>query len=234
MKGAGDKPDVALAQMLVKELLKSSGAFAAHDAASGQANDAFVDVVSAAVARSIDLRLPVDGQTAPSHAASPWRAPRALAPPHGARGPQHDDVDGVDVAAAVVDGHGRVSSDFGPRVDPFTHRGAFHHGVDVAAPLGTPIHAARDGVVVHAGPASGYGNLIEVEGDDGVRVRYGHADHVDVRVGDVVHVGDAVGTVGNSGRSTGPHVHVEVRDAAGDAIDPETALFIDRARRPDT
>lgn len=230
MKVPGDKTatkaDDALAEMMVKQLLKSSGAFSSHDAASGQAQDTFVDVVAAAVAKQIDLHLPTPGDPA-ARAPAPFKGPHTLALVDDAH--QHDAAGDDGLAASVLAGHGRVSSDFGPRVDPFTRKQAFHHGVDIAAPLGTPIHAASDGVVVHAGPAKGYGNLVEVEGADGVRVRYGHADHVNVKVGDVVHSGDAVGTVGNSGRSTGPHVHVEVRDSEGDAIDPETALLVARS-----
>lgn len=258
IKPPGDKgrADHALAEMMVKQLLKSSGAFAAHDAASGQAQDAFVDVVAGAVARQIDLRLPTPGEV-PARAPAPFGGPHALArldgpgasaARHGVHGPAdddghggaHDDGDGASHAHDGVPGGaladvvlggapGRLSSDFGPRRDPFTHRSAFHHGVDIAAPLGTPLHAAGAGVVVHAGPAAGYGNLVEVEGADGVRVRYAHADRVDVHVGDVVSAGDALGTVGNSGRSTGPHVHIEVRDRDGDAVDPETALWVARA-----
>lgn len=212
----------ALGSMLVRQMLKDSHVFGGNDAGAAQAQDAFVDVVADAVSRSMALR-----------AAPP--------PGHGAAPPQHTQIARAEFDADfdadfdggledVVGGHGRVSSGFGPRVDPFTHKASFHHGVDVAAPKGSPIHALAGGRVVVAGPVKGYGNLVEVEGDDGQRVRYAHADRVDVAVGDVVEKGQALATVGSTGRSTGPHVHIEVRDD-GAAVDPETALLLARSAR---
>ncbi|WP_423132899.1 M23 family metallopeptidase [Gordonia malaquae] len=99
-----------------------------------------------------------------------------------------------------------LTSAFAPRW------GAFHGGLDMAAPLGTPIHAVTDGVVVNAGPASGYGNWVQVKGADGTITMYGHMSSSGVKVtkGEKVTAGDVIALVGNEGFSTGPHLHFEV------------------------
>jgi len=88
--------------------------------------------------------------------------------------------------------------------------GVMHWGIDMAAPLGTPIYAATDGVVLKAGPASGYGNAIYIQNADGDVEIYGHMKYYDVRAGDVVHAGDQIAKVGSQGQSTGPHLHFEL------------------------
>lgn len=100
--------------------------------------------------------------------------------------------------------------------------GSFHGGLDLAAPLGTPIHAVTDGVVVEAGPASGYGNWIQVKADDGTITMYGHmaSSGVLVSKGQKVTAGDVIGLVGSEGFSTGPHVHFEVWKNGTTKIDP--------------
>ena len=100
--------------------------------------------------------------------------------------------------------------------------GSFHGGLDLAAPLGTPIHAAADGVVVEAGPASGYGNWIQVKLADGTINMYGHmaASGVLVQKGQKVTAGDVIALVGNEGFSTGPHCHFEVWKNGSTKIDP--------------
>ncbi len=100
--------------------------------------------------------------------------------------------------------------------------GTFHGGIDFAAPLGTPIHAATDGVVIEAGPASGFGNWIQVQASDGTVTMYGHmaSSGVLVSKGQKVTAGDIIGLVGNEGFSTGPHVHVEVWKNGKTKIDP--------------
>ena len=85
------------------------------------------------------------------------------------------------------------------------------------------------GLVTRAEEAGGYGLVVEVKNAVGEIVRYAHAESLDVRVGDQVHAGQTLGAVGSTGRSTGPHVHVEVL-AKGHAVDPETALLLDRRR----
>jgi hypothetical protein len=88
--------------------------------------------------------------------------------------------------------------------------GQMHWGVDLAAPLGTPILAAADGVVLRAGPATGFGNAVYIQDADGNVHIYGHMRYYDVHAGDVVHAGDQIAKVGNQGQSTGPHLHYEI------------------------
>jgi len=114
---------------------------------------------------------------------------------------------------------GFVSSSFGRRADPFTGHMAYHEGVDIATKLGSPIHAMADGVVSFVGEKSQYGKTVEITHAQGLVTRYGHALALLVKVGDKVARGDAIAQVGSSGRSTGPHVHVEVLKA-GRAVNP--------------
>jgi murein DD-endopeptidase MepM/ murein hydrolase activator NlpD len=105
----------------------------------------------------------------------------------------------------------RVTSGFGNRIDPVHGRRAWHAGVDVAAPEGTAIRAVRDGTVVFSGKRGGYGNLVILDHGDGVTTRYAHCRDLGVRAGDTVRAGQDIATVGSTGRSTGPHVHLEMR-----------------------
>ncbi|MFP4557169.1 MAG: M23 family metallopeptidase [Bacteroidales bacterium] len=106
---------------------------------------------------------------------------------------------------------GRVSAYFGPRSDPFTKKRKFHHGIDFVGPKGAPIYAAGKGKVTRAEYSFfGYGNLVEVDHGFGYKTRYAHLKDIKVRKGDLVSRGQIVGTLGNSGRSTGPHLHYEV------------------------
>ena len=100
--------------------------------------------------------------------------------------------------------------------------GSFHGGIDMAAPLGTPIHAVTDGVIKEAGPASGYGNWVQLQADDGTITMYGHmsSSGVLVHAGQRVTAGDVIALVGNEGFSTGPHVHFEVWKNGNTKIDP--------------
>lgn len=103
------------------------------------------------------------------------------------------------------------SSAFGWRIDPFTGLRAMHEGVDFSAPVGTPIAAAAGGVVVSAMPHPQYGNLVEIDHGNGYTTRYAHCDKILVTQGQVVKSGQQIATVGDTGRSTGPHLHFEVR-----------------------
>jgi murein DD-endopeptidase MepM/ murein hydrolase activator NlpD len=105
---------------------------------------------------------------------------------------------------------GRISSSFGERMDPFNGEGAFHAGVDIAAPTGTPIYAPADGVVAKAGPASGYGHEVIIDHGGGISTLYGHLSSFAVVAGQIVKRGQIIGYVGDLGRSTGPHLHYEV------------------------
>jgi murein DD-endopeptidase MepM/ murein hydrolase activator NlpD len=101
--------------------------------------------------------------------------------------------------------------------------GSMHWGIDLAAPLGTPIYAATDGVVLRAGPASGFGNAIYIQNADGDVEIYGHMKYYNVKAGDVVHAGDQIAKVGNQGQSTGPHLHFELHRGGmtGKPFDPQ-------------
>ncbi|MFN4113500.1 MAG: M23 family metallopeptidase [Sphingomonadaceae bacterium] len=104
-----------------------------------------------------------------------------------------------------------ISSTFGYRRDPFTGGAAMHSGIDFKGPVGAPIYAAADGVVSFVGQKSGYGNVIEISHGNGLMTRYAHLSRFDTRVGQKVAAGERIAGLGNSGRSTGPHLHFEVR-----------------------
>lgn len=106
---------------------------------------------------------------------------------------------------------GWYSSNYGWRIDPFSGQKAFHEGVDFMADSGTAIQAAGGGIVVYADTYAGYGNMIEIDHGNGLISRYAHASKVLAKVGDVVMKGQKIGEVGSTGRSTGPHLHFEVR-----------------------
>jgi len=122
----------------------------------------------------------------------------------------------------------RRSSGFGNRKDPFTGARAFHAGLDFAAPTGTAVFPAGNGTVTFAGRMSGYGNLVEVDHGNGLVTRYGHLSAILVSKGDTVTTGEQIARVGSTGRSTGPHLHFEVR-RADSPIDPK--LFIESGKR---
>lgn len=125
-----------------------------------------------------------------------------------------------------IDG-GWFSSNFGWRIDPFTGRRAIHEGVDFVAPVGTPILAAAGGVVAASEYHPEYGNMIEIDHGNGLLTRYAHASKRLVKLGDIVLRGQKIATVGNSGRSTGPHLHFEVRNG-GVAVNPTRFLKAQR------
>lgn len=106
---------------------------------------------------------------------------------------------------------GPITSSFGEREDPFNGEGAFHAGVDISAIFGTPVHAAADGVVAKAGLESGYGRVIILDHGNGIETLYGHLSGFAVTDGQAVRRGQIIGYVGMSGRTTGPHLHYEVR-----------------------
>lgn len=116
---------------------------------------------------------------------------------------------------------GVISSGFGWRIHPVTGERKLHKGVDFAAPTGTPIFAAADGIVTAAGwTDDGYGNIVELRHDDGSVTLYAHANSVYVSRGQTVQKGTAIAEVGTTGRSTGPHLHFEVQPDGKTAVDP--------------
>nr|WP_255647812.1 M23 family metallopeptidase [Ensifer sp. IC4062] len=121
-----------------------------------------------------------------------------------------------------------VTSNFGNRLDPFLGRLALHAGIDFRAPIGTRIRSAAAGTVTTAGPTGGYGNMVEIDHGNGVITRYAHLSVILVSVGDHVRADDVIAKSGSTGRSTGPHLHYEVR-IDGRAVDP--VLFLRAGRK---
>ena len=105
---------------------------------------------------------------------------------------------------------GRITSKFGNRNHPVLKSVKFHRGVDIAVSLGTPVYAGIRGIVTFAGKRGNYGNLVEIEGSDGIKVRYAHLSKIDVVAGQRVSDGEKVAETGNTGMSTGPHLHYEI------------------------
>lgn len=120
-----------------------------------------------------------------------------------------------------------ISSKFGYRVDPFHRRSAFHSGIDFRAKSGTAIHATGAGRVVKAGRNGGYGNMVEIDHGNGITTRYAHMSRILVKKGQKVSIGQIVGKVGSTGRSTGPHLHYEVR-RSDKATNPQRFINIGR------
>lgn len=117
----------------------------------------------------------------------------------------------------------RLSSGYGMRVHPILRFSRTHQGIDLAAPLGSPVRAVADGVVVFADPYQGYGKLVLIKHARGMTSHYGHCDKIRVSPGQHVKAGEIVAYVGSSGMSTGPHLHFEIR-FNGRAVDPERII----------
>lgn len=118
---------------------------------------------------------------------------------------------------------GRLSSDFGNRVHPIDRTVKFHAGLDLAVPRGTSVEASADGEVSFAGWSGGYGNLLVIKHADGKETRYGHLDKLIVSEGDAVKAGQQVAVSGSTGKSTGPHLHFEIREN-GKVLNPLSIL----------
>ncbi|NBW41087.1 hypothetical protein EBR25_08795 [bacterium] len=116
-------------------------------------------------------------------------------------------------------GNGHVNSEFGPRRSPFSKRTRMHHGVDLALPYGSYVHVTAEGTVSSVRRTRSYGLVIDVKHDSGIVTRYAHLSKTLVRRGERVCRGEVLGLVGNSGMSTGPHLHYEIR-VAGKSINP--------------
>jgi murein DD-endopeptidase MepM/ murein hydrolase activator NlpD len=115
------------------------------------------------------------------------------------------------------------SSPFGIRTDPIVREAAMHTGIDFRGDTGDPIRATASGTVTIASWSGGYGKMVEIDHGNGLVTRYGHLSEIDVDVGDTVRAGAVVGRLGSTGRSTGPHLHYEVR-VKGEAVDPQKYL----------
>lgn len=157
------------------------------------------------------------------------RAERAAETFTGQPGDQPDDAplreQQEQVAATRSDplrGKGRKTSDMGARKDPFTGQTRTHAGADYAAPEGTPVFPVAPGKVIEAGPKGGYGNYVKVQHADGRVTAYAHLRNINVKKGETIDAEDVIGGVGSTGRSTGPHLHLEVFGPNGKRVDPET------------
>lgn len=220
----------ALEAMLVKQIVASSKAYGGGDSAGSAIRaDLFSTTLADAVAASGGLGFadqlvrsldPGAAAGLSPQALPPAPLPSALAhvPAGGSRRPLEASLGALGLPVS-----GRVTSGFGTRHDPFTGEDTEHDGLDVGAPEGTPIRVPARGVVVSAGPRGGYGNAVEVDHGNGLVTLYGHAAELLVSTGEFVEPGQEIATVGSSGRSTGPHLHFEVR-VGGRAVDPSRVL----------
>jgi murein DD-endopeptidase MepM/ murein hydrolase activator NlpD len=124
---------------------------------------------------------------------------------------------------AILPADGPVVSGYGVRFHPILRVRRMHHGLDIVVPIGTPVHATGDGVIREAGRSVGYGKYIEIDHPStGYSTLYAHLDEIgsDIRPGRRVTRGQQIGLSGNTGRSTGPHLHYEVRDSEGRTLNP--------------
>lgn len=126
--------------------------------------------------------------------------------------------------SAVLPLNGRVVSRFGYRISPYTGRPSLHKGLDIAASYGTPVRATESGVVIYANYASGYGRLVSINHGYGIVTRYAHNSRIFVEKGQRIRRGEVIASVGNTGRSTGPHLHYEIR-LNGEAINIEDLIL---------
>ncbi len=125
---------------------------------------------------------------------------------------------------AIWPAHGWLTSRFGPRISPFTGRRQFHGGIDISGARGTEVVAPADGRVEFVGNRGPLGNALMIDHGFGIRTQYGHNDKILVKRGDVVARGQVIARLGNTGRSTGPHVHYSV-EVNGKAVDPIDYIF---------
>lgn len=119
---------------------------------------------------------------------------------------------------------GYVTSTYGMRVDPFTGLPQMHSGVDFSNNIGTRVTASGDGTVIYTGVLGAYGNIVEIDHGNGLVTKYAHLSKLEVKTGEKVNRGQVIGLMGNSGRSTGPHLHYEIR-LRGVPQDPERFLL---------
>jgi murein DD-endopeptidase MepM/ murein hydrolase activator NlpD len=212
----------ALEGLILKQLVAASGAFKGGDAAgSSIREDLFASTLAQALVNGGGMGL----------AAQVERSLLGEAPPPApGPGPQLP-APAWPKAVDALPG-GRVSSPFGPRADPLTGKPAVHLGLDLAAPEGSEIRAAMDGVVRAAGERGSYGLAVELTHGEGLSTLYAHASEILVRDGERVTRGQVIARVGHTGRATGPHLHIEVR-RENRPVDPVRALKVYARRAED-
>ncbi len=174
------------------------------------------DLIYKSLSERESAKVSEPGQTKETEAGSGTKAPATTEQPSPL-------CEGEDISDLQLPVHAHISSAFGMRKDPISHQARFHKGLDLAAPEGMRVVSALPGTVVSAGYMSGYGNTVLVQHADGVQTRYGHLGTISVKAGDVVNSETNLGTVGNTGRSTGPHLHFEVI-RMGTPVDPLAVL----------
>jgi murein DD-endopeptidase MepM/ murein hydrolase activator NlpD len=224
---AAAAPDPALRRaaldmeaILLRQLLRSSGAYGGGEGPGASVRaDLFASALADAVTQAGGLGLAETLERSLSGAAPPAApGPVALAP-----------TSSRSALSSILPVAGHLTSGFGLRTDPFTGTLREHDGLDLGAPEGTAIRATADGVVRSAGPRGGYGNAVEIDHGNGLSTLYGHASELLVSPGDTVRAGQEIARVGSSGRSTGAHLHFEVR-VGGRPVDPGRVLKVYAAR----
>ena len=122
---------------------------------------------------------------------------------------------------------GELTSGFGLRNSPFGDGSEEHAGIDIAVNSGVPVVATADGKIVQSGPSGGYGNLVQIDHGNGLSTLYGHNSQLAVNIGELVKKGQVISYAGSTGKSTGPHVHYEVREN-GNVVDPWKYLIFQK------
>lgn len=223
---AAQQFETYLARVLVREMRKTvpDGLFAgpAMDMFSDLFDEELAERISAdgslglaeALARSMPGGEGAELEGATRRALRSYGGPETLGPLAALRGPR-----GGGRRAGILPLLGRLSSGFGLRVDPLGDGHKHHKGVDIAAPKGSSIGAVEGGVVTWSGWRGNYGNAVMIRHADGTEALYGHCESLRVQVGQAVQAGQTIGTVGSTGRSTGPHLHFELREN-GEQVDP--------------
>ena len=225
-KDAGEAFEGYMIEMMVREMRKTipEGIF------SNNAMEMFSGMLDQELAKRIGesgglglgslIAHDVIHGVAPKPAVPPRLQGRSVSRPQGAplSRPQGGSLSGAKLPVV-----GRISSRFGHRSDPIHGGKRLHRGLDIAAPRGTEIRPMRSGEVVFAGERGGFGNAVIIDHGGGWRSTYAHCDRLDVKAGQRVGPDTIIGAVGSTGRSTGPHLHLEVhRD--GEAVDPAEVL----------
>jgi murein DD-endopeptidase MepM/ murein hydrolase activator NlpD len=167
------------------------------------------------------LHLPLTSQVATANEVTEYTAPSLPAPPSISPKPAANLV----ATPSIWPVRGTITSGFGWRISPFGDGNELHPGVDIAYTMGAPVVATADGEVVASGPAGGYGNLIQIDHGNGIATLYGHNSQLAVNVGQQVKKGQVIAYAGSTGKSTGPHVHYEVR-INNTPIDPMKYLVL--------
>lgn len=200
--------------------------FAVAGAAPAHADEAAGSAAATAAAGVIDLSRVAGGQTGGDDAQfrelfAKWENPSQ---PAGVGQPI------VAVPSRMPVEHARLSSGYGTRIHPVLGQRMGHKGIDLAAPTGTPIYATADGVVSRAGAFSTYGNFVSIEHGGKIQTRYAHMSRIAVAAGAKIKKGDIIGYVGSTGRSTGPHLHYEVR-IDGQSVNPVPYMLESQAQQ---